>query len=163
MTEDGGDRPQSLREWFGRVADTARDLVRDRIEEAAKQAAQILDEEFSHALADAERRLRRLAIYAGMLAVGVALIAVGLAGAVGEWLGRPWLGELVVGAVLIVTAVVWLSLVSRAAKRRAAEEAQRAAADGAARKAAEPSIAAAGTAGWLAGLILSQRRGRREN
>jgi hypothetical protein len=173
--ENGEGRPQTLRAWFGRVADHARDLMRERVEDMARQAARILHEEFEQqatrmlhgefesVLEQAEARLRRLAIFAGLIVAGAGLIVVGLAGAAGEWLGRAWLGQLAVGAILAVGAVVWRGLANSAAKRRAAEEALRAALAAAAHDAEQPSVASAGKAGWLAGRALAKQREAREN
>jgi ABC-type phosphate/phosphonate transport system permease subunit len=122
MTDDGGDgRPQSLSGWFSRVTEHVREVVHERVDEFARKAAQILHDEFERVIVRAEDRLRRAAIFGGVLAVGVGLLAVGVAGAVGEWLGRPWLGQLVVGAILVVIAAIWLA--GRAsAKRREKRE-----------------------------------------
>jgi hypothetical protein len=157
MSADNG-KPQTIREWFARAADHARWVVRERVEEAAQQVAQAAHEEIDRVVTKAEARLRRGAVYAGALLTGVALVVVGVSGAVGELLGRAWLGQLIVGAVVAGVAVVWLVLASRAAKRKAHEEDLRKAAATAVTSAEHSSVASAGAAGWLAGRLLAERK-----
>ena len=157
MSDNAKGRPQTIREWFAHAADHARYLVRERVEALAAEVAQAAHEEFERVISKAEGRLRRGAVYAGALAAGVGLIVVGVAGAVGEFLGHVWMGQLLVGFSVVIIAIVWLSLARRAAKRKAEQEALQEAAAKAVREAEHPSVASAGRAGWLAGLLLAQR------
>ena len=157
MSAGDNGKPQTIREWFARVADHARYVVQERVESAAQHVAQAAHEELERVISKAEGRLRRGAVYAGALLAGVSLVIVGVAGAVGELVGRPWLGQLIVGFVVVIVAVVWLSLASRAAKRKAQQEDLQKAAAAAERDAEHSSVASAGAAGWRAGRLLAQR------
>lgn len=162
MSADNG-KPRTIREWLARAADHARYLVRERVEEAAQHVAQIAHEELERVINKAEARLRRGAVYAGALLAGVGLIVVGIAGAVGELIGRLWLGQLIVGFAVVLVAVVWLMLARRAAKLKAEQEALQAAAAKAVTDAEHPSVASAGVSGWMAGLLLAQRKQSQES
>jgi len=156
VSDDNG-KPQTIREWFGRLADHANYLVRERVESAAAHVAQAAHEELERVITKAEGRLRRGAVYAGALTAGVGLVVVGLAGAVGDLLGRPWMGQLAVGFTVVVVAVAWLAMASSAAKKKAQQEDLQKAAATAARGAEHSSVASAGAAGWLAGRLMAQR------
>jgi uncharacterized membrane protein len=157
VSSDANGRPQTIRGWFAHAADHARYLVREHVEALAAEVAQAAHEEFERVINKAEGRLRRGAVYAGALAAGVGLIVVAVAGAVGELLGHVWLGQLIVGLSVVVVAIIWLALARRAAKRKAEQEAVQAAAAKAVRGTEHPTVASAGAAGWLAGLLLGRR------
>ena len=111
----------ALAAWLGRLLDDVRQLVRERV----TLAAEAVHEEIDVALAHAAARLRRGAIWAGALAAGSVLLVLGLSGAVGEWLGRPWRGELAVGVLVVGVALAWPLLGSNAARQRARRRAAR--------------------------------------
>jgi hypothetical protein len=44
------------------------------------------------------------------MVIAVWLMSVGLAGALGEFLGRPWIGQLAAGGVLLLSTLLAISI-----------------------------------------------------
>lgn len=144
--------------WLGDVADDACELVNERVEQVTQQAAQMAHDEVERL----EVRLRRAAILAGALAAGAALIITGLAGALADLVGRPWIGQIgqALGGVAVIGIVAaWFAWSARAQRRRtAAEAAARAADEDSARRTSLQSMVVVGAAGWIVGQLLARHR-----
>ena len=124
------------RGWFGGLADQADTFVQERIDRLAATAressgrfAEHAAETFARHLAEkiAQRLATQLAwavVAIGSLLIAVWLLALGLASAIGEALGRPSLGQLVAGAIMLVVAVATAAGIRARARRRRAEDAR---------------------------------------
>jgi len=77
--------------------------------------AQIAGAELSAALIAA---IGRLAALAALIVTAVVLLLVGCAAGLGEWTGRRWLGNIIVGAVTLACALVATRRRRRADHRR---------------------------------------------
>jgi hypothetical protein len=95
-----------LTERIDHLAETARQETGRLAEHAAERFARNLVEQISRRLAT---RLAWAAATAGAMVIAVWLMAVGLAGALGELLGRAWIGQLAAGAVLLLSTPAWPS------------------------------------------------------
>jgi hypothetical protein len=123
------------RGWLGGLADRTDRFVGGRVEHLAatvrEKSAEIAEhsaERFARRLVElvAQRLAAELAWAAaavGALIIAVWLLAVGISGALGEALGRPWLGQLVAGAITLLAALATGALVRARTRRRRAEEA----------------------------------------
>jgi hypothetical protein len=96
-----------LTERIDHLAESARQETGRLAEHAAERFARNLVEQISRRLAT---RLAWAAATAGAMVIAVWLMAVGLAGALGELLGRAWIGQLAAGAVLLLSTLVALSI-----------------------------------------------------
>ena len=135
MPGDNGE----TRGWLGGLADRTDRFVRGRVEHLAatarEKSAEIAEhsaERFArHLVEHVARRLAAELAWAaaavGALIIAVWLLAVGSSGALGEALGRPWLGQLVAGAITLLAALATGALVRTRTRRRRAEEAATAA------------------------------------
>jgi hypothetical protein len=124
-----------VRGWLGGLADEADGFVQERIDRLAATArerssefAEHAAETFARHLADkvAQRLATQLAwavVAVGSLIIGVWLLALGAAGALGEVMGRPWLGQVVGGAILVLVALVAGANIRARARRRRADDA----------------------------------------
>jgi ElaB/YqjD/DUF883 family membrane-anchored ribosome-binding protein len=121
--------------WLGGLADGADRFVQDRFDRLAatarEQSGRIAEhaaERFSRNLVEhvAQRLSAQLAWAAATIAalvIAVWLLAVGVAGALGDVLGASWRGQLVAGGITLLAALLTIALV-RARTRRRAEEAK---------------------------------------
>jgi len=122
--------------WLGGLADEADRFVQGRIDnlattarERSSQFAEHAAESFARHLAEtvAQRLATQLAwavVAIGSLLIAVWLLALGVASAIGEALGRPSLGQLVAGAIMLLVAVAAGASIRRRARRRRAEDAR---------------------------------------
>jgi hypothetical protein len=94
-------------ERIDHFAETARQRAGQFAEHAAERFARNLVEQISRRLAT---RLAWAVATAGAMVIAVWLLAVGMAGALGEVLGRAWIGQLAAGAVLLLTTLVAISI-----------------------------------------------------
>jgi len=100
-----------------RLAESAREKTDQLAEHAGERFARHFVDELMQRLA---AKLAWAAAAAGALVVAVCLIIVGLAGALGEVFGRPWLGQLGAGVATLLVAIV-AGAIARARKRRSDE------------------------------------------
>ncbi len=152
--------------WLGGLADEADRFVRSRIERLAAAARQQTDQLAEHAgerfashLVDQisrrlAARLARAAAAVGAVVIAVGLLAVGVAGALGEVFGRAWLGHLAAGVLTLLVVLAAGAVARTQARRRSEREAaaaERAAAEQSApkRDAADADEAASGVTGAL--------------
>jgi hypothetical protein len=103
--------------WFGELAGTVDRFVRVRIDRLAATARQQTDqltahagERFARSLVDQlSRRLAARLPWAvaavAALVMAISLLAIGLAGALGEFYGRAWIGQLVAGSLMLLVAL----------------------------------------------------------
>jgi hypothetical protein len=157
------DGPSGLGGLFAALAGEATRVVLEPLAQLAGSARAEADRMARVANAEVdrvERRARSAVLVAGACVIAVALLAVGLAGAVGDWLGRPWAGQLVSGATVMAAALGWAWWRSRSAasEKAARKRAKAAGGDDAPKEGALPSavrpslpgLLLVAAAGWLA-------------
>ncbi len=108
--------------WLGGLADQAENFLRvrtDRLVAAARQETEQLAERAGErfAVALVEQLSRRLAAriagaaaVVGSVVIAVWLLAVGLAGALGELMDSTWLGQIVAGALTLLAVGICISI-----------------------------------------------------
>lgn len=116
--------------WLGGLADQAEGFLQARLDRlvaatqrqtdrladsTAERFAQHLVGELTQRLA---ARLLFAAVAAAVMVIGAGLLALGLAGALGEAFGRPWLGQLAAGAFALTAALVALAFARTRDRRR---------------------------------------------
>ncbi|HEX5011094.1 MAG TPA: hypothetical protein VFY71_11910 [Planctomycetota bacterium] len=160
MEDDGGGPFGGVMDQLASLLDDVRDVARERAASVA-QAARVEADRL-------EARLRWVALMAGACIGAGVLIVVGLSGALGEFAGRTWVGQLASGVLVILGVVAWSAVAHARNRKRAAEAKAQAEVEQRelSRNLSEagssmPLLAIAGAAGWVAGLFLSRRRGRR--
>ena len=138
------------------LVEAVNDMARERAARVALAAQREADR--------LEARLRRVALMTGACIGAGVLLVVGISGALGEVAGRTWVGQLAAGVIVLLAVIGWGAWARWNGRRKAAEAED--ADDDAPRVLAEagrslPLLGMAGAAGWVAGMFLSHRRGRR--
>ena len=151
---DGGGLLDAVSGLFQALQDSARDQAA-RVSLAAQREADRL-----------ESRLRWVALASGACLCAGVLLVVGISGALGELAGRTWVGQLAGGVVVLLAIIGWGAWRHARNKRKAEAAAAEPPDEDAPQLLAEagrslPLLAMAGAAGWVAGLFLSHRKGRR--
>jgi len=156
------DEPDGSRGLLTALAGEARRLLVEPVERLA-EAAREESERVAHASRAEARYLaasaRRAATFAAAGLVAAILVVIGISGALGELLGRPWAGQLAAGGLVIAAVVVW-GLLSRRRARHAREKDADATHVGKEAGSGGLSLASlllVGAAGWLAAHFLSGR------
>jgi len=151
---DGGGLLDALSGLMAAVNDMAREQA-TRVSLAAQREADRL-----------EARLRWVALASGACLCAGVLLVVGISGALGELAGREWVGQLAGGLVVLLAVVGWGAWRHSRNQRKVVEEAEAEPPADAPQILVEaggslPLLAMAGAAGWVAGLFLTHRKGRR--
>jgi hypothetical protein len=138
------------------LLDAVNDMARERAARVAVAAQREADR--------LEARLRRVALMTGACIGAGVLLVIGISGALGEVAGRTWVGQLAAGVIVLLAVIGWGAWTRWSGRRKAAKA--DAIDDDAPQLLAEagrslPLLGMAGAAGWVAGLFLSHRKGRR--
>ena len=175
--------PRTQDGWLSELVESADRFVRariDRLAAAARRQTERLAEQAGERLARhlVEQISRRLAARlawslagVGVLFIGALLIALGVAGALGELYGRLWVGQLAAGGLALLVALVAFGIGRARARRRREEKAERADERGRPQAGVEPDagaarrrpivdMGAASAIGLLAGALLTRSNGR---